>query len=224
MKLKLKMMQSQEGFKNIWKSKLSHSHFRARFLYTLLVLFLVLRIFTWFVVQNESREGVILDDPVFKLFTAVDLNIPIFALIYLSLVFGLISLSFRPEWLLVALQTYCLMVIFRMVMMYVTPLDVPEGTIDLEDPLVFLIGTGGLKLTKDLFFSGHTATLFILFLTAQNKKLKYVFLICTILVGLFVILQKVHFTVDVLVAPFVSYVSYRIVVLMNKNNLNLNQV
>lgn len=217
-------MQNQEGFKKIWKIKLSQSHYRARFLYTLLFLLLILRIFTWYIIQNESREGVILDDPVFKLFTAIDLNIPIFAMIYLSLVFGLISLTYRPEWLLVALQTYCLMVIFRMIMMYVTPLELPDTTIDLEDPLVFIIGTGGLKLTKDLFFSGHTATLFLLFLTAQNKKLKYVFLICTILVGIFVILQKVHFTVDVLVAPFVSYVSYRIVILLNRNNLKPNQV
>jgi len=35
-------------------------------------------------------------------------------------------------------------------------------------------------------------------------------LIGTILVGLSVILQHAHYTVDVLVAPFVAYASYRI--------------
>lgn len=217
-------MQSQEGFKSIWRSKLNDGNYRARLLYTLLFFLIVLRMVTWYLIYNESREGAVLNDPVLNAFSPVDLNIPIFLLIYLSIIAGLTSLAYRPNWLLVALQTYSLTMIFRMVMMYVTPLEVPEGLIVLEDPIVFFIGTGGMTITKDLFFSGHTSTIFILFITAQNKKLKYILLAATILVGLFVMLQKVHYTVDVLVAPFVAYGAYRMVALLNRKYIGSNKV
>jgi hypothetical protein len=104
-----------------------------------------------------------------------------------------------------------------MAMMYVVPLDPPVGTIDLQDPLVFVVGTG-TKITKDLFFSGHTSTLFMIFLVMEKKWMKNVYLVNTILVGVFVILQKVHYSVDVMVAPFISYGVYRIVGFLNGGN------
>ena len=99
-------------------------------------------------------------------------------------------------------------------MMYVVPLDPPIGTIDLQDPLVFIIGTG-TKITKDLFFSGHTATLFMIFLVTEKKWLKKVFFVNTLLVAVFVVLQKVHYTADVMVAPFVSYGAFKVVSFLN---------
>ena len=145
-----------------------------------------------------------MDDPVFHWFKAVDLNIVIFALIYGSLISGIVYLvRSNPRGLVIALQTYSLTIIVRMAMMYIVPLDPPIGTIDLQDPLVFIIGTG-TKITKDLFFSGHTATLFI----------------NTLLVAVFVVLQKVHYTVDVMVAPFVAYGAYRFVSFLNGENFS----
>lgn len=73
-----------------------------------------------------------------------------------------------------------------------------------------LFGKGEI-LTKDLFFSGHTGTLFLLFLLVENKYLKTIFLAATILVGSAVLLQHVHYSVDVFVAPFVAYGSFRII-------------
>jgi membrane-associated phospholipid phosphatase len=60
-------------------------------------------------------------------------------------------------------------------------------------------------MTKDLFFSGHTATVFLLFLNSQTKLWKNVFLTLTILVGFCVLIQHVHYTVDVIAAPFFGY-------------------
>jgi len=107
-------------------------------------------------------------------------------------------------------------VIFRSIAMYLTPFEAPETLLLLNDPFVQLFGKGDI-LTKDLFFSGHTATLFLLFLLAQNKLLKSFFLISTILVGTAVLLQHVHYAIDVFVAPFVAYGSYRII-----KNLHIN--
>jgi membrane-associated phospholipid phosphatase len=93
--------------------------------------------------------------------------------------------------------------------MYVLPLNPPIGTIDLKDPLIFVIGVGQ-KITKDLFFSGHTSTVFLIFLSVKNKKMKIIFLIAAILVGLFMMIQKAHYSVDVFVAPFVAFGVYKI--------------
>ncbi len=76
---------------------------------------------------------------------------------------------------MIALQAYGLMVVFRIIAMYLTPFEAPEKLLLLNDPFVQLFGKGDV-LTKDLFFSGHTGTLFLLFLLADNKKLKTVFL------------------------------------------------
>ncbi|MBK6536274.1 MAG: phosphatase PAP2 family protein [Ignavibacteria bacterium] len=102
------------------------------------------------------------------------------------------------------------MVLFRMTAMYLVPLDPPPGCIDLDDPVVFILGTGQ-KIIKDLFFSGHTSTAFMLFQIARNKFLKGYFLIATITVGSCVILQKAHYTIDVFAGLVFSYTSYQLV-------------
>jgi len=177
---------------------------------TIAALIIILIFFSRFLIYVEVRQGVVLDDPLFHLFSAINLNPIIFILIYGSIITAFITLLKYPEALLIAIQSYTLIMVFRALAMFIVPLDPPIGTIDLQDPLIFIVGTGR-KITKDLFFSGHTSMLFLLFLTAKNKKLKYFFLIATVLVGSFVILQKVHYSIDVMVAPFFSYASYKII-------------
>jgi membrane-associated phospholipid phosphatase len=76
---------------------------------------------------------------------------------------------------------------------------------------VEFFGTGQ-TLTKDLFFSGHTATLFILFLVSEKKIIKTVFLISTIAVAIAVLLQQVHYSIDVFAAVFFTYACYKLLV------------
>jgi membrane-anchored protein YejM (alkaline phosphatase superfamily) len=118
--------------------------------------------------------------------------------------------------LLLALQGYLVMVVIRTAAMYLLPLDPPPLLIPLKDPFVQYFGSGEVP-TKDLFFSGHTATLFLLFLTVHGRYVKSLFLLSTIGVAVCVVLQHVHYTIDVFSAPFFSYAAYRIVaVLRNK--------
>ena len=58
------------------------------------------------------------------------------------------------------------MVIFRTSAINLVPLEPPDTILLLNDPFVQLFGKGEI-LTKDLFFSGHTGTLFLLFLLAR---------------------------------------------------------
>ncbi len=189
---------------------MSDRQFRRQLYVTIVVLVATLAGLSRFLEFIEERPGTVLHDPVLQSFSPIDLTWLTFALIYVGLVAGLATLLRTPRIFLVTVQSYILMVAVRIFMMYAFPLNPPEGLIPLKDPFVQYFGSGRPP-TKDLFFSGHTSTLFLLFLTAQTKRMKALFLVCTVTVGVAVILQHVHYTVDVLVAPFVSYGVLRIV-------------
>ena len=182
-------------------------------------------IFARFLVFNETRPySLKIVDPLFNFFGAIDLNIIAFPVIYVALVTFIIYNSYRPRTLMFAFYCYAIMVWVRMFAMYVTPLDVPEGAIDLRDPIVFLVGTGQ-AVQKDLFFSGHTASLTLLAIIVFNAKkisgtdysfkidnfMKIFFFFCLIIVAVSILLQKAHYTIDVFAAPFFAFGVYSVV-------------
>jgi membrane-associated phospholipid phosphatase len=167
-----------------------------------------------FLVYNEKNSGFAFTDPILSLFNPIDVTWLTFGLVYVGLFTALISLSFHPEYLLIAIQSYSLMFLFRLSTIYLLPLDAPISTIALTDPVVQFFGDGE-TLFRDLFFSGHTATMFLFYLTSFSKRLKIVFLLCTFCVAICLLIQHVHYTVDVAAAPFFAYTSYRIAFLLN---------
>ncbi len=185
-------------------------NFRLQFIASLGVLVLTLHAFTRFLLWVERRDGVRLDDPILRLIEPRDFTWMTFGVIYVAIILAVLSLLKKPHVLLVAIQSYTLMVVVRIAMMFLLPLNPSEGLIVLEDPFVQFAGDGSAP-TKDLFFSGHTATLFLLFLVIQQRALKAVYLLFTILVAVFVVWQHVHYVVDVAVAPFIAYGCYRAV-------------
>ncbi len=66
-------------------------------------------------------------------------------------------------------------------------------------------------ISKDLFFSGHVATVFLLFLASSGWKYKFYFGLAAIVVAILILIQHVHYTIDVLLAPIFSIASYYIV-------------
>jgi hypothetical protein len=192
-----------------WAEAWRDPRFRVRLALTIPGLVATLAALARFLAWNEARTGVVLPDPVLALLPPRDLTWLTFGLIYLGIVAGVARLSAEPRRLVVAVQAYVVMVFFRILAMAVTPLEAPPGMIPLHDPLVRLFGPGTL-LTKDLFFSGHTSTLFLLALAVPGRRSTGLFLVCTAAVGISVLAQHVHYTVDVLAAPFFAYASFRI--------------
>jgi hypothetical protein len=192
-----------------WKEALQDKKFRQVFVVSVLLLAFVLFFLTQFLNYVEAREGISFTDPLHVYFEAIDLTWIIFSIIYLSLIAALISLLPYPGQLLFAIQLYTLMVIVRIGAMYLLPLNPPEGMIILYDPFVEFFGTGQ-TLTKDLFFSGHTASILIFFLTAKLRLFRIIFLLLVLLIALLVIIQKVHYTIDVYAAVFFTLSSYLI--------------
>ena len=193
-----------------WKSYLKNKKNLTEFVITAVVVTAVIIAFSHFLNFIEQRDGVVLNDPFLNAFNPIDLTWLTFVLIYLSLIIFVVTTFNKPDKLLIAFQAYGLMLIFRTIAMYLTPFEAPETILLLNDPFVQFFAKGDI-LTKDLFFSGHTGTLFLVFLLAENKTLKTIFLILTMLVGTAVLLQHVHYSVDVVIAPFVAYGAYRII-------------
>ena len=192
-----------------WSEAWRDRSFRARLALVLPALVAALALLARFLEWNERRPGAVLPDPVLALLQPRDLTWLTFSLIYLGLAFGVARLASEPRALLLALSAYVLMVLFRIAAMWMTPLEPPPGMIPLHDPLVRLFGPGKL-LTKDLFFSGHTSTLFLLALTVPGRRSKALFVLCTAAVGVSVLLQHVHYAIDVLAAPFFAYASVKL--------------
>ena len=205
-----------QKFKAVWHLELNTKGFRFRFIITLLLLGIILISLARFLSVNEHLHGFVFNDPLLNLFPAVDVTWLIFVLIYLGLIIAVGILALHPRQLIIALQSYTLIAACRLITIYLLPLDAPPGIIPLNDPFVEFFG-GGNILLRDLFFSGHTATMFLFFLTSPSRKLKTIFLICTVLVAVCVLAQHVHYTIDVIIAPFISYTSYRISCLINQD-------
>ena len=195
------------GWREAWKD----GGLRAQIVVTALSLVVTLRAFAAFVTWVERRPGVRLSDRLLDAIAPHDATWLIFSLVYLSLVLGLTVLAFQPRAMVIGVQAYIVMVLARICAMYFAALDPPADAIPLRDPLIELLGTRRL-LTRDLFFSGHTSTLFLLFLAVPDRRFKPFLLACTICVAAGVLRQHVHYTIDVLVAPLFAFASYRTVV------------
>jgi hypothetical protein len=212
-------MNYNNELKNNWAKSLRNQRFRVYLIISFIFLVCLLIIFPKFLLFIETRSGVVLNDPILNLFSPVDLTWLIFGIIYLSLISGLVYFAKDPVILLLALNSYSILLVFRIAAMYLLPLEPPVAMIALNDPFVETFGSGAL-LTKDLFFSGHTATLLLLFHNSRNRYMKFSFLAGTFIVVISVLLQHVHYSIDVFAAPFFAYASYKISLWIN-DNLNL---
>ena len=200
---------TRQTIRATWQSAWQDSAIRRGLLITLPLLVVTLSVLARFLEGVEQRPGVVLSDPVLALFAPHDVTWLTFLLIYAGLFGAIAILMHDPRRLLLAIHTYMIMVVFRMCAMSLLPLDAPQTMIPLTDPFVEYFGTG-IPLSKDLFFSGHTSTLFLLGLTMQARRWRTVFFFCTAAVACCVLIQHIHYTVDVFVAPFFAYTSYRL--------------
>jgi len=193
-----------------WPEAWAELGFRWRLVLTVPMLVATLAALAALVKWVERRPGAILPDPVLAWLAPRDVTWPIFTLIYVGILLAVFLLARSPVRLVIGVQAYVAMALLRIVVMWATPLDPPPGMIILEDPLVQVFGGASQALTRDLFFSGHTSTMFLLFLAVPGRSAKAYFLASTVAVASLVLVQHVHYAVDVLAAPAFAYAAWRI--------------
>lgn len=156
----------------------------------------------------QARPGHQLADPLLALLPMHDVSAVTFALIYGSIAATLAYLLPRPQLLLRALWAYYFLQLLRMGTLWLLPLEPPTTLIILHDPVmdrIFKVTTQ--PIVRDLFFSGHTATMALLVLLARGRW-RWALALATAAVGTLVLVQRVHYSYDVLAAPFFAWLAY----------------
>ncbi|HEY6160348.1 MAG TPA: phosphatase PAP2-related protein [Bacteroidia bacterium] len=164
--------------------------------------------FTFFLAFAETRTGYNMPDPLMNILPKSDLSTFIFSLTYSAVLAGIFLSARNPGTFLLALQVYTAMTLLRALSMFLLPLEPPPGTIHLTDPFLEHTFYMGRPNYKDLFFSGHTATVFLFGLVLGNRILKYLFFLAAGIVGYCVIAQRVHYTIDVMAAPVITTLGF----------------
>lgn len=163
--------------------------------------------------QEDRDDTVRLSDHLLDLLPTRDLSVPLYLVTNLSVV--------ATTWELLLLQdfyavekfyfTFALCMVVKSLTLFTTPLEVPDGYIPLRDPVCALLTRREVTYARDLFFSGHTAMMALCVLNAQSDGLRTLSALGTIGVAVGLLVHRVHYTVDVVLAPFVSYGCYRFV-------------
>lgn len=193
----------------IWRIAWKRPRFRVATFLSVLVLLMSWIVLPSFFQFLEQRPGALLDDPVLRILPAKDFSEIIFFLIYLSLFYVIARSFFSPAVFIRFLSSYALVILMRVVTLYIVPLDPPANLILMPDPLTPFF-SGAQALTRDLFFSGHTATAFLVFLSLTGKAEKAVALAVVAVIALLLLFQHIHYTIDVVAAIPFAYLCYKI--------------
>lgn len=108
---------------------------------------------------------------------------------------------------LLAAEAYVLVTVMRMITLFLFPLEPDGNMVSLQDPFVDHLFYGDLPVTKDLFFSGHVSVLAIMAFVCDNYYLKRVFATAALIVGVSLLIQHAHYTIDVVAAPFFAWIA-----------------
>lgn len=195
-----------------WKYTLKRNKIRNQVFLTVLLYIFLFKYCRVIMTELETRKGTQIIDPVLQLLPPHDLSLIIFSLTYIALTTFIIANIIHPRTFIIALQAYCVLIIMRTISIYLVPLEPPIGLILLRDPVTILFmstPTGGY-IVKDLFFSGHISTIMLFYFVSENKNIKRLLLFLAIIVASFILIQHVHYTIDIVAAPFFAYMAYKI--------------
>jgi hypothetical protein len=189
--------QSPEGKRYVW---IAIAAFAAMFVSVIFTLAYVEQR-TGYVIENWSLG--ILGKP-------RNFSIAIFAITYFAMVYAIWSNVSRPRIFLHMFITYAAMQLMKCVMLLLVPLDPPQEILPLSDPVLETLFYGGNVNLKDLFFSGHVATVCIAAVYARHRLMKIILFVLAPLLGFLMAQQRVHYIVDALAAPLFVWLAFRL--------------
>lgn len=153
----------------------------------------------------EARKGVVLNDILLRYIGPADLSIPIFIIIWSTTLLFIIRSIYQPAVFINAVYCLSFLTLARITSIYLTPLDPPLTIIAIKDPLTSITyGGRDVFMTKDLFFSGHTSNMLMLAMCFEKKTDKLVGYIAAVCVGILVLFQHAHYTIDVVAAFIIT--------------------
>ena len=163
----------------------------------------------FFFAHIQKRKGAVLNDWLLASIPPHDVSVLIFALIWGMVILIVVRAINNPSIIITFVWTLIFVYIVRFFTLSVVALDPPAGLVPLADPLSSAFFRSG-AITKDLFFSGHTSDMVLIYLCLQRRTDKIIALIAAFAVACLLLVQHIHYTIDVLAAPIVVYPCYRL--------------
>jgi membrane-associated phospholipid phosphatase len=193
-----------------WQGAWQTTGFRRRVVTGLLIMIALLSTLPYFFQAIERRHGIVLNDAVLRMLPPHNVSVALFVVIWTFTAYCVFRAAQNPSMFLTYLWAFIFLTAFRILTIALVPLDPPAGLIGLADPLSNFFYGSGRFVTKDLFFSGHTSSVFLLFLTIPGRTDKKLALLATAVVGFLLLVQHVHYTLDVLGGLLFAWISYQI--------------
>lgn len=198
------------SIRQAWEHAWLNKAFQLQFILAFFYMLSMAAFFRGFFDFIETRNGPTLNDIVLNLLPPTDVSWLVFCCLYTGIALGLLYMLAHPYLLLLTMETYCLVITLRIIAINLFPLNPPAGYIPLEEPVVALFVTDHRVISKDLFFSGHLATILSLYFAVRNYRVKAIVLFFAILVAFLLLLQHVHYAIDIVAAPVMTYIYYLI--------------
>ncbi len=201
--------EAQLPLADAWGPALARPAFRLSWLLLVLGFAGLMPFVPGFFAAIQQRPGPVLADPLLHLLPRYDVAVPVFVLMYGGVLAAVAWLTRHPALFLRGLWGYFILLALRMLAIWLVPLSPPLDLVPMPDPFTAaFFQAGDAAITKDLFFSGHTATVAILALAVRGRWLRPLLGMTALLIGLLVLVQRVHYTYDVLAAPFFAGFAY----------------
>jgi len=198
------------SIKQAWIAALQSPKKRDKLLIGSFIVAIILSSLPIFFSYIQKRRGIVLNDWVLAHLPAYDVSIVIFTIIWGMATLIFIRALYNPVIYINYVWTLIFINITRMLTITFIALDPPRGLIHLTDPLTGVF-YGHNVITRDLFFSGHTSTLVLIFLCLEKRNDKILGFISIIAVMILLLVQHIHYTVDVVAAPIIVYMIFLMV-------------
>ncbi len=199
--------------KENWKELFHSSVKRSVFISGTILIIAITCVLPAFFNKIEHRNGLVLHDWVLASLPSHNFSIAIFSIIWGMGLLTLYRAVKNPAILITYIWAMIFVIIARIITIRLVPLNPPVGLVPLADPVNDLF-YGHSLITKDLFFSGHTASLVLMFLCMDRKADRVLAFIAIVVLVVLLLIQHIHYTVDIIAAPIIVYVIFRMTRLM----------
>src|ERR1700748_3829164 len=186
---------------------LNNSRFKKMFVSGPAFVLCILSFLPFFFQAIEQRHGIVLNDPLLRWIPAHNVSVPLFIVIWALTLFSVFRSAQHPRMFINYLWAFIVLSLLRITTITLVPLDPPAGLIGLMDPLSNAF-YGAHFITKDLFFSGHTSAVFLLCLCLPGRTDKKLGLLATLCVAFLLLVQHVHYTLDVVCGFFFAWIPW----------------
>jgi len=140
----------------------------------------------------------------------VNLNFVIIEGALAAIAGSIVLLLVKPKYIVFALKAAAIFIATRAVFVAATHVGIYPGQINPSTGFFDRIYTG-LGLEAGFFFSGHVGLTFLMALIFWDERLwRYLYIALALVFGVSVLLAHIHYTIDVLAAPYMTYAIFKI--------------